>query len=133
MMGSHGGWDTMELDPVLKKMQHSGRFHKLQTTSWLFVPAFLLVHLLVATCLPIRFDSLSTVFIVLAELAAISTSLRAVRRDAIGRGFWFLLTGAIFFHSAAMTNDALTEFNGGPMFNHVPALSVMLSMFGGVW
>ena len=97
--------------------------------AWSFVPGFLVAHLVVATCLPHRFDPLSTIFIVLAELAASLACIQAARADSMARGFWLLLIGAMVFHSAAMGMDAFTEITGAPMFNHVPALSVLLSMF----
>ncbi len=43
---------------------------------WAFVPAFLLLHGVVATCLPSRFDPLSTILIVLAEWIAIASCSR---------------------------------------------------------
>src|SRR5579862_9407509 len=109
------------------------RVERARVWVWTFVPAFMLVHGIVATCLPEWLDPLSTVFIVLAEWTAIAACLGASRRaKPPARMFWFLLVGAIFLHSAAMSMDAYTEITHAPMLNHVPAISVLLSMLWGV-
>ena len=122
----------METDHITLSSPYTERLKPFKLSAWLFVPGFLVAHLVVATCLPHRFDPLSTIFIVLAELAAILACIQAARADSRARGFWLLLIGAMVFHSAAMSMDAFTEITGAPMFNHVPALSVLLSMFYGV-
>jgi diguanylate cyclase (GGDEF)-like protein len=109
------------------------RVERARVWVWTFVPAFMLVHGIVATCLPEWLDPLSTVFIVLAEWTAIAACLGASRRaKPPARMFWFLLVGAIFLHSAAMSMDAYIEITHAPMLNHVPAISVLLSMLWGV-
>ena len=122
----------MEFDDISLSSQYKDRLEPFKIPAWTFVPGFLLIHLLVATCLPERFSPLSTIFIVVAELTAIAACMHAARRDSAARGFWLLLAGAMVFHSAAMSMDAVTEITGAPMFNHVPALSILLSMFYGV-
>ena len=122
----------MELDDLRLLSRYKDRIEPFTTSAWTFVAGFVLTHLVVATCLPERFAPLSTIFIVVAEFAAIGASIHASRRDFAARGFWLLLVGAMVFHSAAMSMDAVTEITGAPMFNHVPALSVLLSMFYGV-
>jgi len=108
------------------------RLPRARLAVWAFLPAFLLLHGVVATCLPSRFDPLSTIFIVLAEWTAIAFCLRAMRTtEASTRAFWLLLSGAIFVHSLAMTLDAVTEI-AQTQVNHVPALQVLLSTLSGV-
>ena len=106
------------------------RVERARVWVWTFVPAFMLVHGIVATCLPEWLDPLSTVFIVLAEWTAIAACLGASRRASPQPGCsGFLLVGAIFLHSAAMSMDARTlKSTHAPMLNHVPAISVLLSM-----
>jgi diguanylate cyclase (GGDEF)-like protein len=100
---------------------------------WTFLPAFLILHGIVATCLPSRFDPLSTILIVLAEWIAIASCLRNARiADSSTRAFWLLLSGAIFIHSLAMALDAVTEIAQIQGLNHVPAIQVLLSMLSGV-
>lgn len=100
---------------------------------WCFVPAVLSAHAIVATCLPGGLDPLSTVFIVLAEWMAIAACVLASRRaDITTRWFWILLIGAILIHSLAMSLDAVIEITHAPMLNHVPGISVLLSMLWGV-
>lgn len=119
----------METDQITLSSPHTERLKPFKISAWSYLAVFLLVHLIIATCLPHRFDPLSTLFIVLAELAASIACIQAARADSMARGFWLLLIGAMVFHSAAMSMDAFTEITGAPMFNHVPALSVLLSMF----
>jgi len=108
-------------------------FARVRLSLWLLVPSYLLLHVLVATCLPAKFDPLSTIFIVLAEWGAIASCLKASGSSTrSGRFFWLLLIAAISFHSAAMSLDALTEIARVPLLNHVPALQVLLSMMYGV-
>lgn len=100
---------------------------------WIFAAAYLLLHGVAATCLPERFDPLSTVLIVVAEWIAIFACVRAAWRVAPEvRTYWLLLASAILLHSAAMSLDAITEITQTPLLNHVPAIQVMLSMLWSV-
>jgi diguanylate cyclase (GGDEF)-like protein len=100
---------------------------------WALAPGFLLVHLIVSTCLPEKLDPLSTFFIVLAEMGALTAALLVSRQaESRARILWWLLSAALIFHSTAMSLDAVTEALGAPMFNHVPGLSIFFSMLSGV-
>lgn len=103
-----------------------------EISAWLFIPLYLLLHGVIATCLPERLSPLSTVFIVLAEWGAIAASIKKYRRVRSARVFWLLLIAAIAFHSIAMSLDALTEIARLPLLNHAPALPVLFSMMYGV-
>lgn len=106
---------------------------KARNLLWAIVPVFLLLHGIVATCLPERLDPLSTFCIVLAEWGAMIVCLRAARRaeDAV-RMLWLLLVCSIFFHSTAMSLDVVAEVKGTPTFNYVPRLQIFFSMLYGV-
>jgi diguanylate cyclase (GGDEF)-like protein len=117
--------------PVPMEPGPSGnRLARARVAWWWFVPAFLLLHGVIATCLPERLDPLSTIFIVLAELAAMAACFRTAREaHSATRAFWFLLIAAIFFHSAAMSLDAAAEIAQTPILNHIGGLQILLSMF----
>jgi len=91
------------------------RQNRLLFSMWAIAPAYLLLHLIVATCLPDRWDPLSTFCIVLAELAAMAAALRASR---LAQGpilvFWLLLVCSILFHSTAMSLDIIAEITNAP-------------------
>lgn len=92
-------------------------------------PAYLLLHGIVATCLPDRLAPLSTFCIVLIEVAAMVACFRASRKAAYpARAFWFLLICSMLFHSTAMSVDIATEIAGTPVFNHVPGFQIFFSM-----
>ncbi len=96
---------------------------------WALAPAYLVLHAIVATCLPDRLAPLSTFCIVLAELAAIVASFRASRRVTYpARMGWLLLSMAILFHAVAMTLDMVTELTQTPVFNFVPGFQIYFSM-----
>ena len=99
---------------------------------WSFVPAYLLLHLFVATCLPERFDPLSTLFIVLAELVAIAVCFLGFRTAGTARAFWLLLVGAIAIHAMAMGVEAATEITKTPILNHAGGIQILLSMLSAV-
>lgn len=99
---------------------------------WTFVPAYLLLHLLVATCLPEKFDPVSTLFIVLAELVAIVACFRGFRTAGTARAFWLLLIGAIAIHAMAMGVEAVTEITKTPILNHAGRIQILLSMLSAV-
>jgi len=100
---------------------------------WALAPAYLLLHGIVATCLPDRLAPLSTLCIVLAELAAIAAALRASRKVTYpARMGWILLALSILFHSTAMTLDMVTEIAQTPTFNFVPGFQIFFSMLSGV-
>lgn len=124
------GADVIELEHQISRSQL--RVARKQIALWAFVPAFLLIHGVVATCLPHWLDPLSTIFIILAELAAIAACLRAARESLAAKGFWLLLIAAMVFHSAAMSVDAFSEITKLPVLDHAPALSILLSMLDGL-
>lgn len=99
---------------------------------WTFVLAFLLLHLFVATSLPEKFDPLSTIFIVLAELVAIAVCSWGFRSAGAARGFWILLIGAIAIHATAMGVEAATEVAKTPILNHAGGIQILLSVLSGV-
>jgi diguanylate cyclase (GGDEF)-like protein len=113
---------------VIAPALDEGRLARTRISAWTFPFCFLLLHLIIATCLPQRLDPLSTIFIVAGEIAAMAATIVAARTESTARGFWLLLTGAILFHSSAMSVDAVSEIRQAPMLNHVPALSVLLSL-----
>lgn len=94
---------------------------------WVFVPAYLIVHGVVATCLPERFDPLSTAFIVFAEWIAAAVCVLNFRRSRQTRLFWVLLCTSILIHSAAMSMDVAVEVLHTPLLNHVPSVQIFLS------
>jgi diguanylate cyclase (GGDEF)-like protein len=109
------------------------RQNSTQLWIWSIAPAYLLVHGIVATCLPHWLDPLSTIFIVLAELAALAVSLLAAKSVSSSvRMLWLLLACSILFHSIAMSLDAMAEITGAPVFNYVPGFQIYFSMLYGV-
>lgn len=117
---------TIEAEPIL--------FHgaRARTPVWVFVPAYLLLHLFVATCLPSRYDPISTIFIVLAELTAVAACLKGARIAVAARTFWLLLIASICIHAMAMSLEAATEIRQTPVLNHVGGIQILLSMLYGV-
>jgi diguanylate cyclase (GGDEF)-like protein len=111
----------------------AARQNRVRLWLWAIVPAYLLLHGIVATCLPDRLAPLSTFCIVLAELAAIAGSLRASRKVRYpARMGWLLLVFAMLFHSTAMSLDMVTEITQTPVFNFVPGFQIYFSMLYGV-
>jgi diguanylate cyclase (GGDEF)-like protein len=109
------------------------RQNRLLFSIWAIAPAYLLLHLFIATCLPDRWDPLSTFCIVVAELAAMAASIRAARMaQSPMRAFWLLLVCSILFHSTAMSLDVIAEITNAPEFNYVPRLQIFFSMLSGV-
>jgi hypothetical protein len=93
------------------------------------VPAYLVLHGIAATCLPDRLAPLSTLCIVLAEMAAIAAALRASRNVAYPmRIWWLLLVCSMLLHSTAMSLDIATEIRQTPTFNFVPGFQILFSM-----
>jgi diguanylate cyclase (GGDEF)-like protein len=100
---------------------------------WAIAPAYLLLHGIVATCLPGWLAPLSTFCIVLAELAAIAASLHASRSVVYPmRWWWLLLACSMLFHSTAMSLDIATEVSHTAVFNFVPGFQTFFSMLYGV-
>ena len=96
---------------------------------WAIVPAYLVLHGIVAMCLPDRLAPLSTLCIVLAEMAAITAALHASRNVAYPmRIWWLLLACSMLFHSTAMGLDIVTELRQIPTFNFVPGFQIFFSM-----
>jgi hypothetical protein len=96
---------------------------------WMFAPGYLILHGIIATCLPQKFDPLSTIFIVLAESAAIIACATTLKTScASAKTLWLLLCGAIFIHSMAMGLEAVTEITQTPILNHVGGFQILLSM-----
>jgi diguanylate cyclase (GGDEF)-like protein len=105
----------------------------IQIALWAFIPAYLLLHGIIATCLPEWLDPLSTIFIVLAEWIAIAACIHASRgADFETRIFWYLFSAAIAVHSVAMSLDAAVEITQAPVLNHVPGIQIFLSLLSGV-
>jgi diguanylate cyclase (GGDEF)-like protein len=99
----------------------------------MLVFGYLVLHALVATLLPDRLAPLSTLCIVLAELAAIATCAQT----ALGSGkpvrtLWWLLVPAILLHATAMGLDFRAEALGVTETNFVPGLQVLLGVLVGV-
>jgi diguanylate cyclase (GGDEF)-like protein len=100
---------------------------------WIAAVLFLVLHGIASTCLPEKLDPFSTLWIVLAEMGALTAALRTARKvDSPARLLWWLLAAAIVFHSTAMSLDFVVEATGAAVFNHVPGLSVFFSMLSGV-
>lgn len=117
----------------LKRIGSSGRSRPIQIAFWVFVPAYLLLHGIIATCLPAWFDPLSTIFIVLAELIAIAACVNASRdTNSEIRILWLIFGVAILVHSAAMSLDAAAEITHAPLLNHLPGIQIFLSILSGV-
>ena len=96
---------------------------------WAIASAYLVLHGIVATCLPDRLAPLSTLCIVLAEMAAIAAALHASRKVAYPmRSWWLLLVCSMLFHSTAMSLDIVTELRQTPTFNFVPGFQIFFSM-----
>ena len=112
------------------------QFTRQQTSGiwiWAIPPLYLLLHGLVATCLPSRLDPLSTACIVLAEWGAVAVSIRAAQRSRYpARALWLLLGCAILLHSVAMALDVVAETSGAPEFNFVPGFQIFFSMLSSV-
>lgn len=97
------------------------------------MPAYLLMHGIVATCLPDKLAPLSTFCIVLAELAAIVASLTTSRSVAYpARMWWLLVVCSMLFQSMAMSLDIATEITHTAVFNFVPGFQIFFSMLYGV-
>ncbi len=99
---------------------------------WL-AAAWLLVHGLVATLLPRSFAPVSTLFIVLAELAAIYACVQT--SHMAGRSMrtrWWLLAFGILFHAIAMILNLRTELIGAVESNPIPGLQILFSTLYGV-
>ncbi|UWZ86435.1 GGDEF domain-containing protein [Occallatibacter riparius] len=100
---------------------------------WAIPPLYVLLHGIIATCLPSRLDALSTVCIVLAEWGAVAVSIRAAKQSGHpARALWLLLSGSILLHSVAMTLDVLAETTGATEFNFVPGFQIFFSMLSSV-
>lgn len=96
---------------------------------WTVGLLFLLLHGIVSTCLPAKLDPLSTLCIVLAEVAAMAAAIRASSKaDPAMRLLWWLLAAAVMFHSTAMSLDFVMEATDAPVLNYVPGLSIFFSM-----
>ena len=99
--------------------------------TWAF--GYLVLHALIATLLPDRLAPLSTLCIVLAELAAMALCAQT----ALGSGkpvrmLWWLLALAILLHATAMSLDFRAEVLGITANNFVPGLQVLLGTLVGV-
>jgi diguanylate cyclase (GGDEF)-like protein len=95
--------------------------------AWLAI-AFLALHALVATLLPERLAPLSTLCIVLAELAAVTACLRTSREASKPvRGLWWLLAAGTLLHATAMSLDMIAEVIGSSAANPVPGMQVLLA------
>ena len=93
------------------------------------MPAYLVLHGIAATCLPDRLAPISTLCIVLAEMAAIAAALRASRNVVYPmRIWWLLLVCSMLLHSTAMSLDIATEIRQTPTFNFVPGFQIFFSM-----
>ncbi|HEY0306791.1 MAG TPA: GGDEF domain-containing protein, partial [Acidobacteriaceae bacterium] len=87
----------------------------------------LILHGAIAIWLPPHLDFLSTVYIVLVELAAIFACLHTARTAGNpSRYLWRLVALAISLHAIAMSMDARAEFLG-TMDNPAPGLHVLFS------
>jgi diguanylate cyclase (GGDEF)-like protein len=124
--------DAMARDSATQSDRYPAPPEQVQVLLWTFAPAYLLLHGIIATCLPAWLDPLSSVFIVLAELVAIGACVIARRRAGTARMFWVLLIGAIVVHSAAMSLDVATEIAQLPVLNHIGGVQIFLSMLYGV-
>ena len=102
--------------------------------SWIGVAfAYLALHALVATALPLRLEWLSTLGIVLAEVAAIFASLLAAKSSgAAARTLWALLSFSILLHATAMSLDLRAEILGVTEGNPVPGPQIFFSTLYGV-
>jgi diguanylate cyclase (GGDEF)-like protein len=108
-------------------MSDTVRPSRLASTLWL-VAAWLLLHGLVATLLPIHFAPISTLCIVLAELAAIYACIGT--SQLAGRAMrtrWWLLAIAILYHAIAMLLNMRTELLGATESDPVPGLQILFS------
>jgi len=100
---------------------------------WMLALLYLVLHLLVSTCLPERLAPLSTLFIILAQIAVIVAAWRVSRKlDSSIRLLWWLLAASVGFHAMAMSLDLFSEAFQLPVQNYVPGLSVYCSMLYGV-
>jgi diguanylate cyclase (GGDEF)-like protein len=106
---------------------------KMRLWIWALLPGYLVLHGIIATCLPGWLDPLSTAFIVLAELGAIVAALRASKNATYPVSvFWRLVVCSITLHATAMSLDVVAEATQQPMFNHVPGFQIYFSMLSGV-
>ena len=100
---------------------------------WAIALVYLLLHGIVATCLPDWLAPLSTLCIVLAELAAVAASLRASQSVSYPvRWWWLLLVCSMVFHSTAMSLDIAAEVTHAVVLNFVPGFQIFFSMLYGV-
>ena len=96
------------------------------------VLGYLLVHGLAGSLLPEFFSPLSTLGIVIAELAAVSACLTvAGKTPGQSRILWCLLALSILLHATAMSLDMIAEWHGKAA-TLAPALQVLLGTLDGV-
>jgi diguanylate cyclase (GGDEF)-like protein len=96
------------------------------------VLGYLLVHGLAACLLPESFSPLSTLGVVIAELAAVSACLTVAGKTAgQSRMLWCLLALSILLHATAMSLDMIAEWQGKAA-TLAPALQVLLGALDGV-
>ncbi len=91
------------------------------------------MHGLVATLLPLRLAPVSTLCIVLAELAAIYACIRT--SHMAGRAMrtrWWLLAIAILYHAIAMLLQIRSEIIGAAESNPVPGLQILFATLYGI-
>jgi diguanylate cyclase (GGDEF)-like protein len=95
--------------------------------------AFLVLHGLLAILLPQRLTPLSTLCIVLAELAALAACLlTAQNTGSPARVLWRLVALSILLHSIAISVDLITEIMGIDGSNPAPVFQVFFSSLYGV-
>jgi diguanylate cyclase (GGDEF)-like protein len=95
--------------------------------------AFLVLHGLLALLLPQKLEPLSTLCIVLAELAAlIACLLTAQKTNPPARVLWRLMALSILLHSIAISADMITETLGIDGSNPAPVFQVLFSSLYGV-
>lgn len=95
--------------------------------------AWLLFHGLLAIALPQQFAPVSTLCIVLAELAALFSCIQT--SQTAGRAMrtrWWLLASAILFHAVAMLLDMRARLMGALESNPTPGLQILFSTLYGV-
>ena len=100
---------------------------------WIFALLYLLLHAIIATCLPDKWAPLSTFWIVIAEWAVAAAAFLYSRRvRSAERLLWWLLAFSSLVESLAMCVDMATEVEGIAVLNYVPATSIFLSMLYGL-